>query len=568
MPPAHPTPRLSLALALSSLAAVLPSCDSNVDEKIALAQLAQTCLVNSDCNAPLVCAFEACHTECESSRDCDAGARCVAAARPYKVCQLEQERACARTSDCAKGLVCGGDGECRDRCLTDNDCVEDQLCVSGTCADANELNDAGQLEPAPGKEQGAEGSPCVYVSDCSGALLCRGQACLPQCKADRDCAAHEVCQETRCVADGSEPLACHYHSQCATERGERCLGGACHCMCAEDRDCSAGQTCDGCGCVASPDAPRSCVYNSDCDEPGQVCRSRSCVCQCRADADCGMGARCDGCGCVREDSPVDGVISGNVTIDSSLQLPLYRGATEIYGNLVINGSSLDDLGDAFDELRLVGGRLIINESPLLTRISFPKLEQAQLVSLSSVPQVEVVELPALRAAMVDMNGAPQLRTLDLRSFESGSFLTYGLGHLKKLSLPALTALGSLQVSEALELVELDLPALVELRGVFTISSASPAALARLSAPNLARLGVGQEAGYLHFDHTALKSLAAFGAVDWQVHATALQVQDNSALGRCALDALLARLTAGGFTGNVDRAGELPCTSCQGEACAD
>ena len=113
-----------------------------------------------------------------------------------------------------------------------------------------------------------------------------------------------------------------------------------------------------------------------------------------------MGARCDGCGCVREDSPVDGVISGNVTIDSSLQLPLYRGATEIYGNLVINGSSLDDLGDAFDELRLVGGRLIINESPLLTRISFPKLEQAQLVSLSSVPQVEVVELPALPASAI------------------------------------------------------------------------------------------------------------------------------------------------------------------------
>lgn len=560
--------RVTLTLGSGLLLAALAGCDSNVEEKIALAKLAQTCLVNSDCSAPLVCAFEACHTECESSRDCEAGARCVAAARPYKVCQLEEERACARTSDCAEGLVCGIDGECRDRCLTDNDCVEDQRCVSGTCADTNELNDAGRLEPAPGKEQGAEGSPCVYVSDCSGALLCRGQACLPQCKADRDCAAHELCQDTRCVPDGSEPLACSYHSQCATERGERCLGGACHCLCVEDRDCPGGQTCNGCGCEPSPEAPQSCVYNSDCDAPGQICKNRSCACECRADLDCGAGARCDGCGCVREDRPVDGVISGNVTIDSALQLPQYRGATEIYGDLVINGSSLDDLGDAFDQLRLVGGRVMLNESQLLTRISFPKLEQAQLVSLSYVPKVEVVELPALRTATVDINSAVQLRTLDLRSFESGSFLSYGLGHLKKLTLPALTELGSLQVTDALELVELDLPELTQLRGILAISAGSPGVLALLSAPKLARLGVGQEAGYLHFDHTALKSLAAFGAADWEVHATALQAQDNTAMGRCALDAFLARLSAGGFTGDVTRAGEIPCTDCQGETCAD
>ena len=89
--------QLALALSLGGLASQV-GCDSNVDEKIAVARLAESCLVNSDCSAPLVCAFEACHAECETSRDCEPGARCVAAARPFKVCQLEEERVCARTA--------------------------------------------------------------------------------------------------------------------------------------------------------------------------------------------------------------------------------------------------------------------------------------------------------------------------------------------------------------------------------------------------------------------------------------------------------------------------------------
>src|SRR6185436_2683796 len=89
------------------------SCGSS-DEPIGAAALAGGCLINTDCNSPLVCAFRRCHIECTESRDCPPGQRCVASDRPFKVCQLDQERACTRDNDCPLNMKCGVDGECRD----------------------------------------------------------------------------------------------------------------------------------------------------------------------------------------------------------------------------------------------------------------------------------------------------------------------------------------------------------------------------------------------------------------------------------------------------------------------
>ncbi len=562
--------RALFAVAASApLLSALPGCDSNVAEKIALAQLAQSCLVNSDCNAPLVCAFEACHAECESSRDCDAGARCVAAARPYKVCQLEEERACERGTDCPEGLVCGVDGECRDQCLTVNDCVEGQLCVSGTCADTSELTDAGQLTPAPGKEVGAEGAPCVYVSDCSGALLCRGQACLAECKADRDCDAGEICQDTRCVPDGSQPLACSYHSDCDTEHGQRCLGGGCRCMCAEDRDCAVGQTCDGCGCVSAPDAPKDCVYASDCDVSGQICKNRVCACECKADADCGDEQRCDGCGCVSASSPVKGIVLGTVTIDSSLQLPQYRGVTEIYGDLFINDTSIADLGDTFAELRKVVGTIQIYQSLQLTRITMPKLESAGHFYLDYAGKVEAIELPRFKSGRIDLGGTQELRTLNLESWESGAFGGYNLGHLQVLSLPSVVELGSFSIGNSLELTSIQMPKLQKVAGTFSITADSPSVLSSLEAPELAVLGEGVSAGYMQLSFTNLTTFQSFGKKpEWKVDATNLFLSTNPLLGSCAVEAFKTRLVAGGFTGTVsNQAGGPNCgVACNGDTC--
>ncbi|RYZ02773.1 MAG: hypothetical protein EOO73_30380 [Myxococcales bacterium] len=526
--------------ALSPLLAAL-ACDSNVDEKIALARLAQSCLVNSDCGSPLVCAFEACHAECESSRDCDAGARCVAAARPYKVCQLEEERACERSSDCAEGLVCGVDGECRDRCLTPSDCVEGQECVSGTCADTNELDEGGQLTPAPGKDFGAEGAPCVYVSDCSGALLCRGQACLPQCRADRDCDAGQVCEDTRCVDDGNQPLACSYNSECETERGERCLGGGCRCMCVEDRDCTGGRTCDGCGCVAEKG---SCDYDSDCEKDGLTCRDGACVCACQADSDCAAGKACDGCGCVPADTVVSGVVRGTVSIESSLQLPRYRGVTEIYGDLYVNGSFIEDLGDTFAELRSVQGRIIFGGNELLEAISFPKLEASPWFIVDNATRLKTLELPLLRESALSLWSLPSLERLDLSGFEKGSFTADRLGHLSELELNA-TELSYFQVNEALELERISLPRLTKVVGGFYVDSASPGKLTTLSAPQLELLGDQENTVYFVITGTQLTSLAGLGAPNWQVDAASLELTDNPLLGTCAVKAFTDRFLPDG-----------------------
>jgi len=290
--------RLRFAFLSFWLVALVWGCNSGVDQHVKVALLSQDCLINSDCLSPLACAFKACHVQCLSSRDCDGGARCLAADHPYKVCQLSTELSCTSNRDCKEKLICGVDGQCRDGCQADTDCIEGQRCVSGTCADVNELDAQGQLTPAPGSTAGAEGTPCVYVSDCSSALLCRNQSCLPQCKSDVDCGAGQTCHDTRCEANGSIPQTCSYNSECKTAQGERCAGGICRCSCVENRDCPTGERCDGCACESDPNAPKACHYNSECDVAGQICRDNACQCACHADADCGPDQTCDGCGCV------------------------------------------------------------------------------------------------------------------------------------------------------------------------------------------------------------------------------------------------------------------------------
>ncbi len=61
---------------------------SSTDEAAAKAALSDGCLVNTDCNSPLVCAFRRCHNACVDDRDCPAATRCMASDKPFHVCQL------------------------------------------------------------------------------------------------------------------------------------------------------------------------------------------------------------------------------------------------------------------------------------------------------------------------------------------------------------------------------------------------------------------------------------------------------------------------------------------------
>jgi hypothetical protein len=408
-------------------------------------------------------------------------------------------------------------------------------------------------------DRGGEGSPCVYVSDCAAALLCRDRSCLSECKADRDCAAGKVCSEARCVDDGQLPLACSYSSECDTERGERCLAGSCLCMCAEDRDCPGGQACDGCGCEVDPNAPESCIYNSDCEIPGQICRDRNCACECRQDSDCSNGSACDGCGCFDPMLPADGVVRGNVTIESSLQLPLYGGTTEILGDLYITDNEIPDFGDTFARLARVKGRVIISGNAKLTTLSFPKLRETVWFSLSNMSALTTLELPALESASLDISSLDNLGVLNVDRLDHGMVQVFGAPKLTRLALPNATSLNGLYLGQLPALAELDLPQLAHVSGAFSVTAS---ALRVLSAPKLNELGIS----YLVLSGTQLESLDDFGDALWSIAANDLQVTDNPALSNCEIAEFVTRFKAGGFTGSVTATGNLPCPTCQGPNC--
>jgi len=215
------------------------------------AQLAEGCVINTDCNSPLVCAFRRCHNACVTTRDCPAGQRCVASERPFNVCQLDIERSCQYNSQCAIGQVCGVDAQCRDACSGDRDCIPGQLCVSGSCADLPELVN-GMLPVVRVDGGPSSGLPCVYTSECPSPFICRAGLCAPECLNAVDCTGGKACVDRRCVdavcggIDAGNGMPCTYNSSCPAPLV--CRNGACACECIADVDCQQGLTCSNHRC--------------------------------------------------------------------------------------------------------------------------------------------------------------------------------------------------------------------------------------------------------------------------------------------------------------------------------
>ena len=214
--------------------------------------LAEGCLLNSDCNSPLVCAFRRCHNACESSRDCAPGLRCVVSDRPFHVCQLESERTCTYNSHCPEGQVCAVDAQCRDRCQADTDCLRGQSCTSGTCAEPSELRE-GKLPVALVDGGPSSGQPCVYNSQCPDRLVCKGGLCQSECLSSGDCSNGRQCVQNRCQVrvcpemDAGAGLACSYSSDCLAPLV--CRSATCTCECNGGGDCPAGYDCTGNRCT-------------------------------------------------------------------------------------------------------------------------------------------------------------------------------------------------------------------------------------------------------------------------------------------------------------------------------
>jgi hypothetical protein len=192
---------------MGSLSLVYVVASGCGDEEDPLARVGDGCTINSDCNDPLVCVFRRCHAQCEETRDCPDGQRCVIGTPPVHVCQLSDQASCQYNSQCAGDQVCAIDGQCRDQCQGDLDCLPGQVCATGTCADPDELVD-GRLPSAPNPVQ-ATGQPCLYTSECPDGLVCKDGLCNLECLGDADCTPFPCDLETnRCVIPdgGVEPL--------------------------------------------------------------------------------------------------------------------------------------------------------------------------------------------------------------------------------------------------------------------------------------------------------------------------------------------------------------------------
>jgi hypothetical protein len=142
---------------------------SCVDKKEApLSKLAEGCLLNSQCQEPLVCVFRRCHAQCEADRDCPSGQRCAYGEYGHSVCLLPDEVKC-KSQSCSGSLRCDERNECVGQCKVNADCLSDQRCENGLCVN----------QAAP---------PYTYVA----------------CMRDRECAIGSSCVANRCeVAIGA-----------------------------------------------------------------------------------------------------------------------------------------------------------------------------------------------------------------------------------------------------------------------------------------------------------------------------------------------------------------------------
>ena len=86
------------------------------------------CVRPSDCSGTLVCIQGYCVQECQQSKDCPTGERCIAATGGNS-CQPPEKSSCAYTSQCTSPLVCGIDQQCRNQCQADIDCPTNQKCT-------------------------------------------------------------------------------------------------------------------------------------------------------------------------------------------------------------------------------------------------------------------------------------------------------------------------------------------------------------------------------------------------------------------------------------------------------
>jgi alpha-tubulin suppressor-like RCC1 family protein len=87
------------------------------------------CALDSECPDPLVCRQTECTNVCEADRDCPPGAICdVDPDTGDRGCRDPAGDECVLNSDCEAPLICAVDQQCREQCVGDRDCRDGTFC--------------------------------------------------------------------------------------------------------------------------------------------------------------------------------------------------------------------------------------------------------------------------------------------------------------------------------------------------------------------------------------------------------------------------------------------------------
>ncbi len=225
-----------------SLAIVSVACQ-------AVGERGASCERASECAQPLVCALGRCRAQCSESRDCPAGARCLAASRGAGVCSLEVESRC--TDFCSPPLRCEAD-QCRTECTTDADCFRGR-CVDLTCVEPTSGLDAGP--PPDGGDDAAQGADAgrdASAGDTGDDAGADGWA--PDAWAD-DAWADDAWADDAWTPDLGVDAGCVTGCQAGTGCAPGNLAGECgyggH-LCSSCASCTATGVCAGGDTCASP----------------------------------------------------------------------------------------------------------------------------------------------------------------------------------------------------------------------------------------------------------------------------------------------------------------------------
>lgn len=93
----------------------------------------RTCTLTSDCREGLICRLGTCTTECAEDRDCAPGASCMVDEAGDRACVEPVAELCVYDSDCPAPLVCTEEQRCELECAEDRDCAAPRVCVESVC---------------------------------------------------------------------------------------------------------------------------------------------------------------------------------------------------------------------------------------------------------------------------------------------------------------------------------------------------------------------------------------------------------------------------------------------------